>query len=203
MKRFRSPIRLLLCLALFASMFSGFVASAAPIKSPAVPCRGKEANLTVASIPTEKSLDCCILLEKPASKSFTAPSPAATDPCCEVLSKLPLRGKTLIGASPVVVDPCAPIVDGSCGITYPAGSVVGQIPFDQQAYYAPGLLADGVTINAGTYWVTGLGEAENGDGYYQIVVACQFLFVPENDVIPSYQAPWSGQPLPTTPPVES
>ena len=44
-------------------------------------------------------------------------------------------------------------------------------------------------------------KAANGDGFYQIVVACQYLFVPQIDIVPSYQAPWSGQPLPTTPPV--
>ncbi len=184
MKRFRSSINLLLCLALFASLFSGFAASAAPLKPQAVACRSKIANLTVESVPAEKTIDCCILLKTPK------------------LASLPL-GKTLLSASPTVTDPCAPVVDGSCGITYPAGSVVGEIPFDQQAYYAPGKAAEGVTVNAGTYWVTGLGEDDDGNGFYQIVVACQFLFVPENDVIPSYQAPWSGQPLPTTPPVES
>ena len=232
MRRFRSSISLLLCIAVFASMFSGFVASAAPLKPQSIACEDKPANLTVESKAQQPNFDCCIPPEERklaanSTENLSVSSPSvisdccevtftkiavrgksqigrvAQDDCCEVTVELPLRGKTQIGSHIAGVDPCAPVVDGSCGIGYPAGSVVGEIPFDQQAYYAPGLLASGVTINAGTYWVTGLGEAANGDGYYQIVVACQFLFVPENDVIPSYQAPWSGQPLPTTPPVES
>jgi len=243
MRRFRSPISLLLCIAVFASMFTGFMVSAAPLKPHTVACDLKPANLTVDSVSQQPSVDCCPIKEtKLASTSLdtkSSVSPSQID-CCQA-SKLPIRGKTQIDASPIdscclpvirgkaqigvnqldnccspvinlpklqigtniAPDPCAPAVDGSCGITYPTGSVVGNMPFNQQAYYAPGLLATGVTINAGTYWVTGLGKAANGDGFYQIVVACQYLFVPQIDIVPSYQAPWSGQPLPTTPPVES
>jgi len=221
MRRFRSPISLLLCIAVFASMFTGFMVSAAPLKPHTVACDLKPANLTVDSVSQQPSVDCCPIKEtKLASTSLdtkSSVSPSQLD-CCIPL----IRGKAQIGVnqldtccSPIInlpklqigtniaPDPCAPAVDGSCGITYPTGSVVGNMPFNQQAYYAPGLLATGVTINAGTYWVTGLGKAANGDGFYQIVVACQYLFVPQIDIVPSYQAPWSGQPLPTTPPVES
>ncbi len=232
MPRFRSPISLLLCIAVFASLFSGFAASAAPLKPASIACEDKPANLTVESAIPQQNFQCCPVKEKKSAATSTeslgAPSASPIDCCAVTLYKVAGHAKTQIGASPVVadssccdvepfiirskttigalpveIDPCAPVVDGTCGISYPAGSVVGEIPFHQPAFYAPGLAAPGVTINAGTYWVTGLGEADNGDGYYQIVVACQFLFVRENDVVPSYQAPWSGQPLPTTPPVES
>ncbi|MEO8396808.1 MAG: hypothetical protein ABI700_27690 [Chloroflexota bacterium] len=227
MRRFRSSISLLLCIAVFASLFSGFAASAAPLKPHTLACEFKPANLTAESAAPQQNFDCCPVKEKisAASTESRSSSPVVAIDCCEAVSKLSVQSKSQIGASPVLTadccetepiiirgkvqigvnqaDPCAPVVDGTCGLTYPAGSVVGEIPFDQPAFYAPGLLAPGVTINAGTYWVTGLGEADNGDKFYQIVVACQFLFVRANDIVPSYQAPWSGQPLPTTPPVES
>ena len=224
MHRDRSLISLLLCIAVFASLFSGFAASAAPLKVHPAICLDKPANVTLDSVQQQPALDCCLpVKEKPASvssDSLSAPSPSGFD-CCAPTSKLPVQAKAQIGSNPLSADdccvvipirgklqlgsapaaPCGP-VDTSCGITYPVGSVVGNMPFDQAAYYAPGKLATGVTINAGTYWVTGFGKADNGDGFYQIVVACQYLFVPQIDIVPSYQSPWSGQPLPTTPPVE-
>ena len=205
MPRSRSILSLCLCIALFASLFSGVAASAAPLKPSRLACRlGKLAALTVEKSAEAPAVGCCIVPEKIAAASpevKLTSGPTVIDPCCEILTKLSVRGKVQIGGNQGA-DPCAPApVDTSCGITYPVGAVVGNMPFNQQAYYDPGLLANGVIINAGTYWVTGLGEADNGDKFYQIVVACQFLFVPENDIVPSYQAPWSGQPLPTTDPI--
>lgn len=76
----------------------------------------------------------------------------------------------------------------------PVGSVVGDMPNNTQAFYAPGKISPDVTINAGTYWV--LGEDASGE-YYKILLACQYLWVPIDSMQPSYQAPWTGQPLPT------
>ncbi len=77
----------------------------------------------------------------------------------------------------------------------PVGSVVGALPNDQVAFYAPGkITVPNVVVNAGTYWV--LGQDESG-GYYKILIACQYLWVPVESLQPSYQAPWTGQPLPT------
>lgn len=80
-------------------------------------------------------------------------------------------------------------------LAIPDGSVVGALPSATQAYYAPGNIAPEVVLNPGTYWV--LGEDESGQ-YYKIILACQYLWVPVDSMQPSYQAPWSGQPLPTT-----
>ena len=81
-------------------------------------------------------------------------------------------------------DTCVPIPDGS---------VVGDMPQGAQAFYAPGE-ATNITINPGTYWV--IGKDESGQ-YYKILLACQYLWVPIDAMQPSYQPPWSGQPLPT------
>jgi hypothetical protein len=203
MHRFRSRVSLLLCVAVFASLFSGFAASAAPLKPGLVPCGLPK--LGAITIETGKQAQpdatCCTPLKTSVNAPETKqPLLDGSIPCCVSLGKLPTKGKVQIGVSEVSPCPPAP-ADETCGILYPEGAVVGEIPFDQQAYYEPGLIADGVTINAGTYWVTGLGKADNGDEFYQIVIACQLLFVPANDIVPSYQSPWSGQPLPTTEPI--
>ncbi len=75
----------------------------------------------------------------------------------------------------------------------PDGSVVGDMPLGAQAFYAPGQATD-ITLNPGTYWV--IGEDESGQ-YYEILLACQYLWVPVDTMQPSFQPPWSGQPLPT------
>ena len=80
-------------------------------------------------------------------------------------------------------------------LAIPDGSVVGAMAQETQAFWAPGKAAPDVVLNPGTYWVLG----EDGSGqYYKIVLACQYLWVPINSMQPSFQAPWSGQPLPTT-----
>ncbi len=84
---------------------------------------------------------------------------------------------------------------GNACIALTPDAVVGDMPFSTQAYYAPGKAANGVVLNPGTYWV--LGEDESGE-YYKIVLSCQYLWVPVNSMQPSFQAPWSGQPLPMT-----
>lgn len=73
-------------------------------------------------------------------------------------------------------------------------AVVGDMPFTTQAYWAPGKVSPGLTINPGTYWVLG---ADASGGYYKILLACQYLWVPSNAMQPSFQPPWQGQPLPT------
>ena len=82
---------------------------------------------------------------------------------------------------------------GEC-LPLPVGSVVGDLPNGTQAFYAPGKISPDIFINPGTYWV--LGEDESGQ-YYKILLACQYLWVPVETMQPSYQSPWTGQPLPT------
>lgn len=82
-------------------------------------------------------------------------------------------------------DACAPLPDSS---------VMGDLPAGAQAYYAPGKVSPDVFINPGTYWV--IGEDASGQ-YDEIMLACQYLWVPVTSMQPSYQPPWSGQPLPT------
>ena len=64
------------------------------------------------------------------------------------------------------VGACLPLTDFA---------VVGSLPLDTQADYAPGQPAAGVMINAGTYWVLGQDESHQ---FYKILLACQYLWVP-------------------------
>ena len=83
---------------------------------------------------------------------------------------------------------------GGCMLPVPSGSVVGDAPFETQAYYEPGNVAPGVVLNPGTYIVTGQDTSET---YYQIVLACQYLWVRKDAMQPSYEQPQNGAPLPT------
>lgn len=92
-----------------------------------------------------------------------------------------ITGRLVTGGA----DACLPLPDGS---------VVGDMPTNTQAYYAPGQIAAGVVVNAGTYWVLGVDESGS---FYKILLACDYLWVPVGSMQPSFQSPWSGQPLPT------
>ncbi len=81
-----------------------------------------------------------------------------------------------------------------CTLPVPEGSVVGDIPFSAQVYYAPGSASPGVLLNPGTYIVIGQDASET---YYEIVLACQYVWVLKSNVQPSYQAPQNGAALPT------
>ncbi|MBK9748344.1 MAG: hypothetical protein IPO91_16435 [Chloroflexi bacterium] len=81
-----------------------------------------------------------------------------------------------------------------CTLPVPEGSVVGDIPFNAQVYYAPGSASPGVLLNPGTYIVIGQDVSET---YYQIVLACQYVWVLKSNVQPSYQPPQNGAALPT------
>ena len=83
---------------------------------------------------------------------------------------------------------------GSC-IALTADAVVGDMPFATQADWAPGKEANGVVVNPGTYWVLGVDETGQ---YYEIVLSCQYLWVPVSSMQPSFQPPQNGQPLPTS-----
>ncbi|MFN8529111.1 MAG: hypothetical protein U0670_10900 [Anaerolineae bacterium] len=85
------------------------------------------------------------------------------------------------------------VVNGTCTLSIPSGSVVGEAPAGAQIFSAPGA-ATNLTLNPGTYWVVGVDES---GGFYKIVLACQFLWVPVDTMGPSYQAPQNGAPLPT------
>ena len=87
-----------------------------------------------------------------------------------------------------------PTFGGTC-LPLTADAVVGNMPFQTQADWAPGKTAPGVVINPGTYWVLG---ADSSGKYYKILLSCQYLWIPVESMQPSFQAPWSGQPLPTT-----
>jgi len=76
-------------------------------------------------------------------------------------------------------------------------AVVGRITKETPLYFAPGqMIEPAVTLSAGkTAWVLG----KNADGaYYQIVWACDKLWVPANAIGPNTGDPvWQGAPLPT------
>lgn len=85
----------------------------------------------------------------------------------------------------------------TCDVTIPDGSVVGDLPFATQAYWAPGKVSPDVVLNVGTYWVVGVEEDDAGNAYYKIVLACQYLYVPVEAMQPSFQGPWQGEVLPS------
>ncbi len=88
----------------------------------------------------------------------------------------------------------APGAGPGCLLDVPAGSVVGDTPFQTQVYYEPGNVSPGVFLNPGTYIVIGQDESET---YYKIMLACQFVWVRKENMQPSYQPPQNGTPLPT------
>lgn len=156
--------------------------------------------VTASAAPQSPAGDPCYI---PPSKIATAPDAAIKSPpqgfieCCIVYGKAPSTAATKENMKRrPLPPPCEP--DPICGIAYTNAAVVGSLPFNQQAYWAPGKLATGVSVNAGTYWVNGIGTAENGAEFYQIIVSCQYLFVPVAAMQPSYEPPWSGEALPTT-----
>lgn len=78
----------------------------------------------------------------------------------------------------------------------PEGAVVGALPESQLAYYAPGLATGNprVFLNPGTYWIVDVAVEE---GFYQILLACNLLWVPIDSMRPNYDEVWQGRPLPT------
>jgi len=82
----------------------------------------------------------------------------------------------------------------SCGAPTTANSVVGELPFRTQAYYEPGNASPGLFVNPGTYWV--LGVDQNVE-YYKIILACEYVWVPVQNMQPNYDAVWQGRALPT------
>ena len=90
---------------------------------------------------------------------------------------------------------CATAVS-TCDISLD-GHVVGNLPFETRAYYAPGkITVPPVIINAGNYWVLDRVADDTGQEYYEIVIACAKLYVPVELMTPSYDGPWNGEPLP-------
>jgi hypothetical protein len=87
-----------------------------------------------------------------------------------------------------------PFGSGSC-LSLPAGSVVGNTPYQVQVYWAPDKVSPGIFLNPGNYWV--IGQDESGK-FYEIMLSCQFVWVPVQDFQPSFEPPQNGQPLPTT-----
>ncbi len=80
-----------------------------------------------------------------------------------------------------------------CTLPVPEGSVVGDVPFNAQVYYAPGSASPGVLLNPGTYIVIGQDASET---YYQLVLACQYVWVLKSNVQPSFLPPQNGAALP-------
>ncbi|MDL1899476.1 hypothetical protein FBR02_01760 [Anaerolineae bacterium CFX9] len=89
-------------------------------------------------------------------------------------------------------EPGSPVT--TCRLPIPDGSVVGEAPLGAQIYYEPGNIAPGYVANPGTYIVIGQDESET---YYQIVLACQLVWVRKDTMQPSFLPPQNGTPLPT------
>lgn len=204
MRSLRSPFVTVFCLVILISLLSGLAVSAAPQRASETSSapvllgckKAASATLDRSEKPiTVPSVGCCIgKIGLPSSDEKSVnPLLEPIDPCCYTKPALGVRGK--------YIPPCEPIPtpEPTCPIAYTDGAVVGDLPFDTQAYWAPGKPALKVILNKGTYWVFGTAAAENGDEYYQILVSCQKLFVPVSAMQPSFVPPWSGEPLPTTP----
>ena len=75
-------------------------------------------------------------------------------------------------------------------------AAVGRFTADAPTYWAPGQpTAPQVTIPAGkTAWVLGM---DASGAYYQIIWACDLLWVPVETMGPNYDEVWNGTPLPT------
>ncbi len=97
--------------------------------------------------------------------------------------------------SPYVVIGGGGSVNGTCQLSAPAGSVVGEAPAGAQVYWSPGNISPGVVLNPGTYIVVGQDASET---FYKVVLACQYVWVRKDTMQPSFQAPQNGAPLPTT-----
>jgi hypothetical protein len=84
---------------------------------------------------------------------------------------------------------CLPLTDNA---------VVGRVLSTTPAYWAPGKVAPGVTINpfiTPTLWV--LGVDESGE-FYKVLLACQYLWLPVDTMGPNPDSVWQGRLLPTT-----
>lgn len=135
----------------------------------------------------------------PVPNPGTMPMPVGQQVLVEFFLERP-QG-TVLATWQLIVDSCDTgniLYNGlprlGCSLDVPAGSVVGEAPLGAQVYYAPGQISPGLILNPGTYIVIGQDESET---YYQIVLACQTLWVRKDTMQPSYQPPQNGAPLPT------
>ncbi len=130
----------------------------------------------------------------------TYPIPAGQEMRLDFTLERPVG--TILYAWTLIVDGCdtgnvifnGQFGGGACSLPIPSGSVVGEAPLGAQVYYAPGQASPGVVLNPGTYTVIGQDASET---YYQVVLACQTVWVRKDTMQPSYQAPQNGAPLPT------
>jgi hypothetical protein len=94
-----------------------------------------------------------------------------------------------------IENPCA---SPGCDQVIPMDdAVMGLFRTDASAYSVPGQPVEPpVTIQAGkTLYVFGQDASQQ---YYQVLLACTFLWVPKNAVGPDPEPLWHGTPLPTT-----
>lgn len=80
-------------------------------------------------------------------------------------------------------------------IAIPSTAVMGKFLTDAPLYSAPGqLISPAMTITAGkTYLVIGMDATQR---YYEILLQCQFVWVPANTVGPDPEPLWGGRSLP-------
>ncbi|MCC6805543.1 MAG: hypothetical protein IT319_21865 [Anaerolineae bacterium] len=159
--------------------------------------------LSASAAPAAKrAYDPCYIPAKIASISAgTKSAPQDVIECCVVYGKAQsansIKGRSVEKAKRPAPPPCEEEQPATCGIPYSTDAVVGSLPFETQAYWAAGKVANGVTVSAGTYWVNGVETGEDGSAYYEIIVSCQLLYVPVDTMQPSYEAPWNGEALPS------
>lgn len=90
----------------------------------------------------------------------------------------------------VTTDNCG----GAGAVYYPAGVVQGRFVKNALLYWKPGdLLMPEVTVPAGKTFYTG-GLDDTGM-YRQVLIVCNWVWVPVDAVGPNFDAPWFGTPL--------
>ena len=124
----------------------------------------------------------------PGSVGYTFPEDVTNETVAWEVSPSTVEADWTIACS-------APGCDAYVNMT--PNAAVGRFTADAPTYWAPGELIDPqVTIPAGkTAWVLGM---DASGSYYQIVWACDTLWVPASTIGPNTSDPvWNGAPLPT------
>lgn len=98
----------------------------------------------------------------------------------------------------VTTDNCG----GGVNVNYPEGIVQGRFTTDALLYWEPGKLLDPeLTIVAGKHVYAGGLDASGL--YRQVLIVCDWLWVPVGTIGPNFDYPWNGTPLVDTFPIQS
>ena len=100
------------------------------------------------------------------------------------------------GAKAQVVAPYTSSSAANCPLINLDNGVVGTILTTSPIYWQPDLGSAIATLHIDegqSFWALGHNEADN---FYQIVIGCTPVWVPTENIGPTYAYPWLGRPLP-------